>query len=116
MLGVLDSALAECSALPGAYCLTAADVLRPLSLARIAILLELKASWTDLLKPLIYLRDTGLYTLPIGLKSVLDRFGNGGEAQWELVMAASAIATVPLILLFLVAQRYFLEGANPQRR
>jgi hypothetical protein len=43
MLGVLDSALAECSALPGAYCLTAADVLRPLSLAHIAILLELKA-------------------------------------------------------------------------
>lgn len=43
MLGVLDSALAECSALPGAYCLTAADVIRPLSLAHIAILLELKA-------------------------------------------------------------------------
>ena len=43
MLGVLDSALAECTALPGAYCLTAADVLRPLSLAHIAILLELKA-------------------------------------------------------------------------
>jgi hypothetical protein len=43
MLGVLDSALAECSALPGAYCLTAPDVLRPLSLAHVAILLELKA-------------------------------------------------------------------------
>ncbi|HKP77196.1 MAG TPA: hypothetical protein VJT67_16810 [Longimicrobiaceae bacterium] len=43
MLGVLDAALAECSALPGAFCLTAADVLRPLSLAHIAILFELKA-------------------------------------------------------------------------
>ncbi|GII25930.1 hypothetical protein [Planosporangium mesophilum] len=47
---------------------------------------------------------------------MLDRFGAGGEAQWELVMAASVIATVPLILLFLAAQRYFIEGANPQRR
>ncbi|HEV7899184.1 MAG TPA: carbohydrate ABC transporter permease [Planosporangium sp.] len=82
----------------------------------VVFLLELKASWTDLIKPLIYLRDTGLYTLPIGLKSVLDRFGTGGEAQWELVMAASVIATVPLVLLFLAAQRYFIEGANPQRR
>jgi len=43
MLGVLDSALAECSALPGAHCMAAPDVLRPLSLAHIAILLELKA-------------------------------------------------------------------------
>ncbi|HEV7590013.1 MAG TPA: hypothetical protein VGO40_17990 [Longimicrobium sp.] len=43
MLAVLDAALAECSALPGAYSLTAPDVLRPLSLAHVAILLDLKA-------------------------------------------------------------------------
>jgi hypothetical protein len=43
MLALLDSALAECSALPGAHCLTAPDVLRPLSLAHVAILMELKA-------------------------------------------------------------------------
>jgi multiple sugar transport system permease protein len=82
----------------------------------VVFLLELKASWTDLIKPLIYLRDTDLYTLPIGLKSVLDRFGAGGEAQWELVMAASVVATVPMVLLFLAAQRHFIEGADPQRR
>jgi multiple sugar transport system permease protein len=81
----------------------------------VVLLLEVKASWTDLMKPLIYLRDTNLFTLPIGLKSVLDRFGAGGESQWELVMTASVIATIPMVLLFLVAQRYFIEGANPQR-
>lgn len=43
MLTQLDSALAECAALPGAYALTAPDVLRPLSLAHVAVLLELKA-------------------------------------------------------------------------
>jgi len=42
LLGLLDSALAECSALPGAHCLVAPDVLRPLSLAHVAILMELK--------------------------------------------------------------------------
>ncbi|HEX8903783.1 MAG TPA: hypothetical protein VF771_02935, partial [Longimicrobiaceae bacterium] len=42
MLTLLESALAECAALPGAYALTAPDVLRPLSLAHVAVLLELK--------------------------------------------------------------------------
>ncbi|HEX6748500.1 MAG TPA: hypothetical protein VF092_14475 [Longimicrobium sp.] len=43
MLTQLDAALAECAALPGAYALTAPDVLRPLSLAHIAVIMELKA-------------------------------------------------------------------------
>lgn len=77
----------------------------------VVFLFELKASWTDLVKPLVFLRDPALYTLPRGLKAVLDRFGEGGEAQWELVMAASTVATVPLVLLFLLAQRHFVRGA-----
>ncbi|HEV7909134.1 MAG TPA: carbohydrate ABC transporter permease [Pseudonocardiaceae bacterium] len=89
-----------------------------LPLARPALIVvfvfELKSSWTDLVKPLIYLREPDLYTVPRGLKAVLDRFGEGGEAQWEIVLAASVIATVPMILLFLVAQRYFVRGAVTQ--
>jgi multiple sugar transport system permease protein len=76
----------------------------------VVFLFELKASWTDLIKPLIYLRDPNLYTLPRGLKAVLDRYGQGGEAQWELVLAASVIATVPMIVVFLLLQRHFLQG------
>ena len=71
---------------------------------------ELRASWTDLMKPLIYLRDPALFTLPRGLKAVLDQFGQGGELRWEVVLAASVLATVPMILLFLAAQRFFVEG------
>jgi len=41
---------------------------------------------------------------------VLDQFGQTGEAQWEVVLAASVIATVPMIAVFLVAQRYFVQG------
>ncbi|MBB5953727.1 multiple sugar transport system permease protein [Saccharothrix tamanrassetensis] len=80
----------------------------------VVFVFELKAAWTDLIKPLIYLREPELYTLPRGLKTVLDRFGEGGEAQWELVLAASTVATVPMILLFLVAQRYFVRGTVTQ--
>ena len=80
----------------------------------VVFVFELKAAWTDLIKPLIYLREPDLYTLPRGLQAVLDRFGKGGEEQWELVLAASAIATAPVVLLFLVAQRHFVRGAVTQ--
>lgn len=76
----------------------------------VVFVFEFKASWTDLLKPLIYLYDTALYTMPRGVKSIVDRFGQGGEMQWELVMAATVILTVPMIVIFLFGQRYFIRG------
>ena len=76
----------------------------------VVFVFEFKASWTDLLKPLIYLYDTALYTMPRGVKSIVDRFGQGGEMQWELVMAATVILTVPMIVIFLLGQRYFIRG------
>jgi multiple sugar transport system permease protein len=81
----------------------------------VVFIFELKNSWTDLLKPLIYLRDPNLYTMPRGLKAVLDRFGQGGEQEWEIVLAASVIATVPMIIAFFVAQRYFMHGLVTQQ-
>jgi multiple sugar transport system permease protein len=71
---------------------------------------ELKASWTDLMRPLIYLRDATGFTLPLGLKTLLDQFGQGGEMQWEIILAASVIATIPMIIIFFLAQRAFIEG------
>ncbi|SDD11479.1 carbohydrate ABC transporter permease [Actinokineospora iranica] len=89
-----------------------------LPLARPAMIVvfvfELRAAWTDLIKPLIYLRESRFFTLPRGLKTILDQFGQGGEAEWEIVLAASVIATAPMILLFLLAQRYFVRGLVTQ--
>jgi len=76
----------------------------------VVFIFEFKASWVDLLKPLIYLRRTELYTMPLGLKSLLDQFGNGGEMQWEIVLAASVIVTLPMVIIFFIGQRYFMEG------
>lgn len=76
----------------------------------IVFIFELRASWTDLMKPLIYLRDPDLYTIPRGLKAVVDQFGQGGEMQWEIVMAASVVTTLPMLLLFFFGQRFFVEG------
>jgi multiple sugar transport system permease protein len=76
----------------------------------VVFVFEFKASWTDLLKPLIYLRDTSLFTLPRGLKAILDQFGQGGEMQWEIVLAASVIVTIPMLIIFFIGQRYFMDG------
>ena len=76
----------------------------------VTFVFEFRASWTDLMRPLIYLRDGQLFTLPRGLKVILDQFGQGGEGQWEVVLAASVIATLPMLLSFFVGQRSLVAG------
>ena len=78
----------------------------------VVFIFEFKASWTDLIRPLIYLYDNALFTMPRGVKAIVDRFGQGGEMQWELVMAATVILTVPMVIIFLVGQRYFVQGIS----
>jgi multiple sugar transport system permease protein len=78
----------------------------------LTFVLELRASWTDLVRPLVFLQNPDLFTLPRGLKAVLDQYGQGGEAEWQLVLAASVIATVPMVVVFLLAQRQFTEGVS----
>jgi multiple sugar transport system permease protein len=90
------------------------SVAMPLTRAALIVvfIFELKASWTDLVRPLIFMKDAALYTLPLGLKALVDRFNptTGGEGDFQLVMAASVIVTLPMILVFFLGQRYFLEG------
>jgi multiple sugar transport system permease protein len=73
-------------------------------------LFEFQAAWTDLMRPLIYLRDSDKFTVPRGLKSLLDQFGFGGEWHWEIIITASVITTVPMIILFFLGQRHFVQG------
>lgn len=82
----------------------------------VTFVFELKASWSDLLKPLIYLRDVDLFTLPRGLKAISDQFGQSGEQQWEIVLAGSVITTLPMIVVFFLAQRHFIYGIATQGR
>ena len=82
----------------------------------VTFIFEFQAKWFDLLQPLIYLRDTALLTLPLGLKTILDSFGQsgGGEGDWQLVVAATVIAVIPMLIIFAVFSKYFLEGATAQ--
>jgi multiple sugar transport system permease protein len=76
----------------------------------VTLLFEIQAAWTDLIRPLIYLRDSETFTIPRGLKSLLDQFGFGGEYHWEIIVTASVITTVPMIILFFIGQKQFVDG------
>jgi multiple sugar transport system permease protein len=84
----------------------------------VVFIFELQAKWYDLMTPLIYLRDTALYTLPLGLKTILDQqgHGGGGEGRWEIIMAGTVVTVLPMVILFAIFQRYFIQGIATQGR
>ncbi|MFW5983063.1 MAG: carbohydrate ABC transporter permease [bacterium] len=63
-------------------------------------------TWNDFFGPLIYLSSKENYTLALGLQSFIGQY----TSQWHYLMAASTIVVLPMIILFFLAQRYFIEG------
>jgi multiple sugar transport system permease protein len=63
-------------------------------------------AYTDYLGPLIYLTNAASYTLSLGLEF----FKNAFTAEWQLMMAASVMTTGPVIILFFLTQRTFIQG------
>jgi len=66
--------------------------------------------WNDFFGPLIFLNSRENFTIPLGLYSLKTYAGDPGEPKDQLLMAGSVIATVPIILVFFLAQRYFIQG------
>jgi multiple sugar transport system permease protein len=62
--------------------------------------------WKDLMGPLIYLNSTEKQTLELGLRT----FQTIRGTDWNLLMAGSVIVLVPLLVLFFLGQRYFIQG------
>jgi multiple sugar transport system permease protein len=77
------------------------------ALAVVAIFAAVYA-WNDFLPPLIYLQDESKYTLAIGLQFYRSFY----DVEFNLLMAASTLVILPLVVLFLVFQRQFIEGAT----
>jgi len=65
-------------------------------------------SWSDFLWPLIILDDPGLYTLPLGLQQLASSF----SLDWRLVAAGSVVSILPVLVLFVLLQRYILPSAT----
>lgn len=79
---------------------------------------EFQASWTALLQPLVYLRNNNQATMSLGLLNLLNEFGptGGGHGEWQLIIAGTVIATLPMLIVFALGQRYFVEGIATQGR
>jgi multiple sugar transport system permease protein len=63
-------------------------------------------TWNDFLGPMIYLTKTELKTIQIGLRMFISQY----SAEYGLIMAASVVALIPVLIVFLSLQRFFVEG------
>lgn len=77
------------------------------ALAAVAIL-QFQGTWNGYFWPLIILQDPDQYTLPLGLSQF--RLAGGFTNNWPPLMATVVMATIPILILYLFFQRYFVEG------
>lgn len=77
------------------------------ALATIAIF-SFQGAWQDFMGPLLYLQSEHLYTLQLGLRQF--EAAAGGSPAWNWLMAASLMVMLPVLIVFLLFQRYFMEG------
>lgn len=74
------------------------------AMATLAIF-TLLSSWNDLIWPLIAINDDNWFTVQLGIAN----FQGTRRTQWELLMAGNVVATAPLVLFFLFAQKQFVQ-------
>lgn len=70
------------------------------------LILQSMISWNNLLWPMLVLRSSEMQTLPIGLKSLITPYGN----NYDVLIAGSVMAVLPVTLIYVFFQRYFIEG------
>ena len=83
-------------------------IMLPLSLPALSTLtiFTFVNTWNDFLGPLIYLTRTELKTIQIGLRMFISQY----SAEYGLIMAASVVVLIPVLIVFLSVQKYFVQG------
>ncbi|BDR52389.1 sugar ABC transporter ATP-binding protein [Bombiscardovia nodaiensis] len=75
------------------------------SIAALAII-TFTNTWNDYMGPLIYLRSQNLYTIQLGLKLFISQY----NADYSMIMTGSVISVLPILIVFLLGQKQFIEG------
>lgn len=70
------------------------------------VILTFVWSWNDYINPLVFITSKELYTIPLGLQAYLDM----DMPKYSIVMAGAISAILPLIIVFIIAQKYFITG------
>ncbi|RNA66645.1 carbohydrate ABC transporter permease [Alteribacter keqinensis] len=83
-------------------------IVLPLSKPALAVvaIFSFHGKWNDFLGPLIYLNTMEKFTVQLGLAMFQGMF----QTEWSLLMAASIVALLPVLLIFFMFQKYFIEG------
>jgi multiple sugar transport system permease protein len=89
----------------GLYRRVALPIAKP-ALAAVAIFTFL-TTWNFFLEPLVYLTDKDKFTLPVALTQYVDVYGGH---LWNVQLAAATTTVVPVLIVFIIAQRQFVEG------
>lgn len=72
------------------------------------IILQAMNSWNNVLWPMIVLRTSEMQTLPVGLRTLITPYGN----NYDVLIAGSVMAVLPILIVFIFFQRYFIEGVT----
>ncbi|WP_220094324.1 carbohydrate ABC transporter permease [Paenibacillus sp. YN15] len=85
-----------------------ARIMLPLSKPALStlVIFTFVSTWNDFLGPMIYLTKTELKTIQIGLRMFISQY----SAEYGLIMAASVISIIPVLVVFLALQKYFVQG------
>lgn len=85
-------------------------IIMPLSKPSLIVvsLFSFMGSWNDFLGPLVYLNDGDKFTLSLGLM----QFQGMYSAQWQYMMAAATVVLIPIVIIFFIGQKYFIEGIS----
>lgn len=107
----IPESLSEAARVDGAselhiYARIIMPVSRPV-IASVAVLAFVQA-WTDYLGPLIYLNQPSSWTLSLGLTAFFTKY----SVEWNLMMAAAVVFTLPLIIVFFFGNKYFVRGIS----
>jgi multiple sugar transport system permease protein len=86
------------------FTLVIVPLLKPV-LATIAIF-SFQAIWNDFMGPLIYIKDESLYTIA----QAITLFQMPQETLWGPMMAAAIVTIIPILIIFIAAQKYFVSG------
>ena len=83
-------------------------IILPLSKSAMVVvgIFSFLGSWNDFMGPLIYLNSTKLKTIQLGIRMFISQYG----ADYALIMAASVCSLIPVLIVFMVCQKWFVEG------
>jgi len=66
--------------------------------------------WNEFMKPLLFISSTDKYMLTQGLNAISKQYMNA--TKWDVVMAGAIISVIPILIIYIVLNKYFLRSSN----